>query len=82
MNPILYVLIALRSAALAASLTGKTPAADALYALADSIEAGRATEAHMQMVADKLKERELTEEDWDDLARRIAEDRDRLHSAE
>jgi len=80
MNPIILALIALRSAALAAALAGQSKVSNGLYALADAVEAGRATDAHMAEVAEKLKAGEITAADWDDLAARIAADRDRLHA--
>lgn len=80
MNPLIVVLIALRSAALAAALAGQARVSNGLYALADAVEAGRATEAHMAEVAEKLKAREITAVDWDEVAARIAADRDRLHA--
>jgi hypothetical protein len=79
MNPVIVVLIALRSAALASAIAGQVRVADGLYALADAVEAGRATDAHMAEIAAKLKERNIDAQDWDDVARRIAEDRSRLH---
>lgn len=80
MNPKLLAIIALRSAALAASLAGRPSQADALYAAADLLASGQAVDAHMQTVADKLGERELTEADWVDVRARIQADADRLHS--
>ena len=80
MNPVIVVLIALRSAALAAALAGQSRVSNGLYALADAVEAGRATEAHMAEVAEKLKAQDITSVDWDDVAARIAADRDRLHA--
>lgn len=80
MNPLLIALVSLRSAALALSLGGNQRASDSLYSVADAIEAGRATDEHMRLVADKLKERDLTSVDWDDVEQRIRQDADRLHS--
>lgn len=79
MNPVLYILVALRAAALALGLGGQQKTSDALYALADGIEAGRATDEHMALVADKLKARDITAEDWDDVLARIEADAVRLH---
>jgi hypothetical protein len=79
MNPLVYVLIALRSAALAVGVAGRTRTADSLYAVADAIEAGRATDAHMAQVADKLKARDITDADWDEVVARIETDAARLH---
>jgi hypothetical protein len=80
MNPLLYLLIGLRSAALAVSVAGDQRLSDRLHTIADGVEAGTVTEEHMRLVAEKLKSRNITEEDWDDVERRIAEDRARLHS--
>lgn len=72
-------LISLRSAALAAALAGHVRASNALYASADAIEAGIATDADMQRVADLLKSRKPTDADWDDLEARLVADQARLH---
>lgn len=72
----LFVLVALRAAALSLSLAGRTKASEYLYLLADVVEAGRATDAHMAGVAEVLKNRTLTDADWDDVEARI-----QLHSA-
>lgn len=73
----LFVLVALRATALSLSfIPGRARAAEYLYLLADVVEAGRATDAHMQAVADLLKSRTLTDADWDDVEARI-----QLHSA-
>lgn len=79
MNPVLIALLALRSAALAATLAGQASTGNALYALADLVESGRATDAHLAEVAEKLKSRELTDADWDDVRARIEADAARLH---
>lgn len=80
MNPILLAVVSLRSAALALLLGGNQRASDSLYAVADAVEAGRASDAHMREVAEKLKSRDLTDADWDDVLARIQTDSDRLHS--
>ncbi len=80
MNP-LYLVIALRSAALVAGGAGQPRTADRLHTLADGIESGRATEAHMKLVAEKLKSRTVTDADWDDVELRIGKDADRLHDS-
>lgn len=80
MNSIVIAVIALRSAALAATLSGRTSTASALYSLADLVESGQATDAHMAEVAEKLKNRELTDADWSDVANRIHVDAARLHA--
>lgn len=71
MNPVLLALISLRSAALAAELAGRPTLASALRSSAALIESGQATEAHMAEVAAKLKERELTDTDWSEVANRL-----------
>lgn len=80
MNPITYVLIALRSAALAVDLSGRATTADSLYGVADAIEAGKATDDHMALVAAKLKERNVTDADWAEVMLRIESDSARLHT--
>lgn len=76
----ILLLVGIRAAALALNIAGDTRSADRLYAAADAYEAGTMTDAHMAIVAEKLKLRSLTAEDWNDVDRRIAEDRARLHS--
>ena len=80
MNPQILAVISLRAAALAATLAGRTSTASALYSLADLIESGHAVDAHMAEVAATLKDRELTDSDWSDVANRIHADSARLHS--
>lgn len=80
MSPVVLALLALRAAALAANLAGRSSTASALYSLADLVESGRATDAHMAEIAEKLKSRELTDADWSDVANRIHADSARLHS--
>lgn len=80
MNPVLIALVSLRSAALALAVGGNQRASDSLYAVSDAIEAGRATDEHMRLVAEKLKERDITSVDWDDVEQRILADADRLHA--
>lgn len=80
MNPITIALITIRGAALALLVAGDQKTSNALYLVADAIESGRATDEHMQVVAEKLKERDLTQVDWDDVLQRIQTDHDRLHA--
>lgn len=80
MNGGILTLIGLRAAALALGLAGQARASAALYGLADAAEAGRNVDDHMATVAEKLKNRELTDEDWADVAARIETDAARLHS--
>lgn len=71
MNPQLLALISLRSAALAAELAGRPTVASALRSAAALIESGLAVDAQLAEVAAKLKERELTDADWSDVANRL-----------
>lgn len=80
MNPQILAIIALRSAALAATLAGRSSTASALYSLADLVESGQAVDAHMAEVATKLKDRTLTDADWSEVANRIHADSARLQS--
>lgn len=81
MNPQLLAIIGLRAAALALALVGQTKASGALYSLADAAEAGKTVDDHMTLVAEKLKAREVTEEDWNDVAARIEADSARLQDS-
>lgn len=76
----MIAIVSLRSAALAATLAGDAKTAAALHLVADSIAAGQATDAHLALVAEKLKERDLTQLDWTDVTDRINADRARLHA--
>lgn len=78
----LLALIGLRSAALGLSLAGQAKVAASLYLLADALESGRATEEHLREVAAKLNAREINEDDWADVARRIDEASSRLQSVQ
>jgi hypothetical protein len=80
MNALLTLLVSIRAAALALSVSGDQRSGDGLYAVADAIEAGKATDDHMQLIADKLKERDLTQADWDDVLARIDDDHAKLQS--
>jgi hypothetical protein len=80
MNNSLLALIGLRAAALGLAIGGQNKGSAALYSLADAIEAGRASDEHMRTVAEKLKEREITEADWDEVQARTAADQTRLHA--
>lgn len=83
MDKTTMVLIGLRSSALALLLSGRTKEADRLYALADVIEAGRASDEHMKLVAQKLKDRAGLTDDtwWTDVMSRIEADSARLQGA-
>jgi hypothetical protein len=80
-NPVTLVLIGLRSAALGLELQGQGKTATSLYTLSDAIEAGKNVDEHMQAVADKLKDRSATDEDWADVTARIEADSARLQGA-
>ena len=80
MNPQLLAVVSLRAAALAASLAGRSSVASALYSLASLVESGIAVDAHLAEVAQKLKDRELTDADWSDVANRIHADAARLQA--
>lgn len=80
MNPITVLLVSLRSAALAVDLAGRSSTADALYGVADAFEAGKATDEHMALVAQKLKSRDITDMDWTEVLGRIEADSARLQS--
>lgn len=66
---------------MALELQGQKNAADQLFALADAAEAGKEVDAHMLMVAEKLKDRSATDEDWAGVAERIEADSRRLQDA-
>ncbi|MCL2161929.1 MAG: hypothetical protein FWH56_08640 [Betaproteobacteria bacterium] len=78
-------IVGLRAAGLAVSLSGEASntqkTSQSLYLLADLLEAGKATDTHMAAVAEKLKNREITQEDWDDVFARITADSARLQSS-
>lgn len=79
MNSLLF-LIALRSSAMSLALAGQQSLANTLYLLADSIAAGRASDAHMAEIAAKLSTRHSNKEDWSDVIQRIEADSTRLQS--
>lgn len=76
----LLLLIGLRASAASLALAGQAKLSGTIYLLADAIEAGRATEEHMRLVAEKLSARTSNDEDWNDVMRRIGADSDRLQS--
>lgn len=80
MNASLVTLIGLRASALALTLGGQQKAGASLYLLSDAIEAGRATDEHMALVAENLKDGKVDTADWDDVATRIVLDQARLHA--
>lgn len=78
-NPVILAIVSLRAAALAAAAAGQGKAAAGLYAAADLLETGRATDEHMAAVAEKLKSRTLTPADWLDVTARLEEETKRLN---
>jgi hypothetical protein len=66
-NNLTLAIIGLRASALALLLSGNTVAANRMYALADLVEAGRATDEQMRLVAEILKNGGPTDADWDAL---------------
>jgi hypothetical protein len=81
LNPTLLGVVTLRAAALAAALAGQDKTANALYSLANLVESGIAVDSHMAEVATMLKDRTLTDADWEDVKNRIHADSARLHSS-
>lgn len=81
MNGLTLAIVGLRAAALALLVAGDTRSSERLYTLADLVEAGKATDDHMALVAEKLKQRELTDADWDDVMSRINADSAGLQNA-
>ena len=87
----LLAVVGLRAAGLAVLLAGDEnkpeknqkiqKASQSLYLVADLLEAGKATDEHMAAVAQKLKSREILNEDWDDVFARIEADSARLQRA-
>ena len=73
-------IVGLRAAALALSLAGQSKAGETLYLLADLADAGRNIDDHMAAVTEKLKARQLSIGDWEDVYQRINADRARLHA--
>lgn len=80
MNGYLLTAIGLRSSALALSLSGQQRAADQLYLLADAIVAGENVDSRMAIVAAKLKQRNSTDYDWEDVEARMALHSDQLQA--
>lgn len=77
----LFGLIGLRGTALALTLAGNSRAGNAFYALADAAEAGVNVDDHMTAVAEKLKTRNASIEDFTDVAQRIDADSARLQGS-
>lgn len=78
MTATLLALIAIRSAATIAQASGDLKTANMLRLVADTVEAGAATDEHLRLVAEKLRSRDLTEADWEDVLSRIERDRAKL----
>lgn len=74
MSPLTLALISIRGVALSLSLQGQRQASDALSALANAAESGKAVDEHMALVAEKLKARAATDADWADVTSRIQAD--------
>lgn len=81
MDALSLSLIGVRGVAIVLGLQGQTRAADQLYLLADAAEAGENVDARMALVAAKLKERNSTDADWEDVATRIAAHSDQLQGS-
>ena len=79
LNPLLLAVVGLRAAALGIGIGGRPGTGNALFAVADAVEAGVLTDEHMKLVAQKLKDGALKASDWDDVMQRIGIDRARLH---
>jgi hypothetical protein len=73
--------IGLRAAGLTLLLSGQTKGSEQLYALADLTEAGKATDEHMNLIAEKLKTRPVDDADWDDVMQRIEQDSAKLQQS-
>lgn len=80
MDKVTLGVIALRAAALAATLAGQVKLATQLYQVADLISSGLVTDLHMKEVADKLAERNAIDADFTDVIARIETERNQLHS--
>lgn len=80
MNGVTLAIIGLRAAALALLVAGDTTSSQRMYLLADLVESGKATDAHMKTVAEKLKAGPLSDADWDDVMKRIEDDYAALQS--
>lgn len=81
MDPKAIALIGIRGAALALALSGQTHASNTLYAAADAFESGLNIDAHMKEIAEKLKTRATTDDDWKDVRARIEADSGRLQNS-
>lgn len=81
MNPnlLVYLLVALRGSAMGLSIGGRPKTAEAFYNIADAIESGRATDEHLRTIAEKLKNRHSTEDDWVTWSAQLDKDIERLH---
>lgn len=80
MNGVTLAIIGLRAAALALLVAGDTKSSQRMYLLADLVESGKATDDHMQLVAEKLKAGPIVDADWDDVMQRIEDDYAALQS--
>lgn len=81
MDPKVIGIISLRAAALALIATGNVKAGNTLMALAAAADSGRNIDLHMAQVAAKLKDRSVTDADWDQVTAAIEADSARLQSS-
>lgn len=81
MDSKILALVGLRGLALALAIAGQSKASAALYTLADAAEAGKAIDDQMALVAEKLKNRSVTDADWTDVVARINADSARLQGS-
>lgn len=71
----------LNAASLGFGLAGQPRISGIFTTLANGLQSGANIDAHMAVVAEKLKARELTDADWADVTARIEADSDRLQGA-
>lgn len=72
------LLIALRLASVGFGQAGKVRTVQAIDAIAVLVNANQNVEAHMAEVKRKLDAGEVNDDAWEDLARRMQEDSDRI----
>ena len=70
MTPTLIALVTLRSLSAVVATQGKPEIGNALAAVIAAYEAGKNVDAHMQEIADKLRD-DVPLDDWDTLTTRI-----------
>lgn len=81
LSPQEVAIAALNAASLGFELAGQPKLSGMFTSLANGLQSGANIDAHMSAVADKLKERPITEADWADVTARIEADSDRLQGA-